>query len=355
MAGCEFTNETPFAARELYLADEGGRDLLVVVVRASYHLPRRGRLLLADEQAPLELAGQYHGEPGVSSLRYEPEVVPRKLATDVVLIGHAHAGPRAQSQVDVGLRVGPVDKTIRVFGDRWWYPYAGTIVASDPQPFEVTPLVYERAFGGWDRSSPDPAHHTVEARNPVGVGYHHPKWGVCAEGSPLPNLERPDQLVTAFSHAPEPAGFGFIAPDWLPRRTYGGTFDDAWKAQRFPLLPADFNPWFYSGVPADQMVPGYLRGDEPVTLGNAVPEGVLEFELPGEPAPTCELTLEDTTVETRVAPLDTLIIDTDANRVVLIWRAHFPIHRRLQDVRTVRVRPSPGSVFARRAVPSAAA
>jgi hypothetical protein len=353
MAGPQLENETPFAAQEIILADEEGRDVLVVVVKATYHLPRRGRPLLSEEQTPVDLTGTYHGEPGESSYRFEPEVAPLKLATDVVLVGHAHAGRRPLPQLDVGLCVGAVTKVVRVFGDRWWFRQAGMVVPSDPRPFELMPLLYERAFGGWDRTPEDPAQHTVEARNPVGVGYHHPKWGVPAEGSPLPNLERPDQLITGYADAPAPSGFGFIGPDWLPRRGYAGTYDEAWTRERFPLLPRDFDRWFYSGVPTDQMVPGYLWGNEPVTLFNVVPEGRLDFELPGEPGPTCELRLQDGTTSTRVAPLDTLIIDTDANRVTLLWRVHFPVHQKIHQVRVVRVHPSAGSVFAQRAAPSA--
>jgi hypothetical protein len=175
---------------------------------------------------------------------------------------------------------------------------------------------------------------------------------VFVEGLPLPNLERADQPIVRFNDAPQPAGFGFIGHDWMPRRQYGGTYDQVWTDQRFPLLPKDFNPWFYSGVPNDQMVPGYLQGDEAVALTNAVPEGELNFALPGEPAPTCELSLKDGTHVTQVAPLDTLIVDADANRLLLIWRIHFPIHRRVHEVRAVRVRPSAGSIFARRAAPA---
>jgi hypothetical protein len=355
MAAREFTNETPFVGQELYLADQEGRDLLVVVIKATYLLPRRGRPLPAEEQIPLDLAGTYHGEPGKSSLRFEPEVAPVKLGTDVALVGHAWAGGGPQRAVDVGLTVGGLSKFARVYGDRFWYRRAGMVIASDPAPFERMPLVYERAFGGWDRTPPDPSQHSVEARNPVGVGYHDPRWGLLAESAPLPNVELPYQLIASLADAPPPAGFGFIGPDWLPRRLYAGTYDAAWQAQRFPLLPEDFSPWFHSAVPPDQIVPGYLQGNERVVIYNAVPEGTLEFELPGEPPPTCAVTFQDSSTQTQQAPLDTLIIDTDADRVVLLWRTQFPIHNKVHQVRAVRVRPGAGSAFAPRAARAAAA
>ena len=56
----------------------------------------------------------------VSSYKYEPEIALFKPATDVVLIGHAHPPGGGATQVDVGIKVGPVQKVARVFGDRFW-------------------------------------------------------------------------------------------------------------------------------------------------------------------------------------------------------------------------------------------
>jgi hypothetical protein len=353
MAQPEVTNATPFAMKELYLGDEEGRELLAVLVKGTYAIGEGGRLALAEEQQPVNPAGVYYGDPATSSARFEPEVAPLKLATDVVLVGHAHAGARPVGQLDVGLQVGTVSKVVRVFGDRRWYRSVGVADISPPERFELMPLVYERAFGGWDRTSTDPADHTVEGRNPVGVGYHHPRRGVFVEGMPLPNLELPRSPIAGYSDAPPPAGFGFVGPGWQPRVALAGTYDEAWTNDRMPLLPKDFDRRFYNAAPADQTVQGYLRGDEAVRIANASPEGRLEFALPAEPPPTCTLALRGTPPSTRGTALDTVIFDTDARQVVLLWRTHFPIPGRLYDVREIRVAPHPSSRHA--AAPAAAA
>jgi hypothetical protein len=336
-------NETPFAAQELYLSDEEGRELLTVVVKATYAIHADGRLQLAEEQRPVEVAGTYNGDPETSSPRYEPEVAPKKPATDVVLIGHAHAPHAGTVQLDVSFQVGPVRKTIRVFGDRYWFTRMGFRVMSDPAPFWKIPLIYERAFGGWDHSPSDPNKHTVERRNPVGVGYYPKRFSSFVEGAPVPNLEDPRHLIGSPTDSPPPAGFGFIGPGWAPRLNYAGTYDDAWMQNRMPLLPIDFDRRFYNAAPADQIVPGYLRGDEHVVVLNASPEGRLSFKLPGTPPPQCLVEMQDETLCTLESRLDTVIIDTDEAVVVLIWRAHSLLRSGFHAVRSIRVISQPSS------------
>lgn len=347
MADRGLINETPFAAQELYLADEEGRDLLVVVVQATYRISQDSSLSLAEEQLPVETAGTYHGEPGTSSYRYEPQVAPVKLATDVVLLGHAFPERPGATHVDVRFRVGPVGKVIRVFGDRQWYGRSGYAAISDPQPFDKMPLVYDRAFGGWDRSPADPDQHTVEARNPVGVGYHNKKLGTFIDGAPLPNLEDPRQLIKGYYDAPPPAAFGFVGPDWAPRAQYAGTYDEAWRQHRMPLLPQDFDRRFFNAASLDLVAPGYLRGDEYVLLVNAVPEGNVQFYLPGEPSPQCTVTLKTQASHAVQMQLDTVIVNADDRRLSLIWRGHMLVpDRRLHDIRAIRVEPNPMSMHA---------
>jgi hypothetical protein len=318
------TNLTPFATQELYLVDADGRDLLAVVVKATYELRARGSLVVAAKQAPVEMSGTYNGDgdPEISSPRFEPEVAPFKLATDVVLIGHAHAQQPNTTRLDVGIQVGPVSKVARIFGDRVWTSSLGFRGPSHPVPFETMPLIYERAFGGWDRTPGDEDRHMVEARNPVGIGYRPTRHSVFEEGAPLPNIEDPNHGISDFADTPIPVGFGFTGPSWTPRKAFGGTYDEAWVKDRMPLLPTDFDPRFYSAASPGLIAPGYLDGNEEITIVNATPEGRVTFSLPGEPPPRC-------TVVTRTRPdaylemqLDTVIIDTDASSVMLLWRGH---------------------------------
>src|SRR5690242_14066707 len=165
-----FTNLTSFSADQLLLQDERGADVLTLVVKAAFSIRERGALVPLEQQPSLNLGPVFNGEPGTSSLKYETEAVISKVTTDVVLLGHAHAPNGRATQVEVTLRAGSLHKRVLVMGERVWSRFMGSTSMSPPIPFERMPLTYERAFGGWDRSDPEPERHEVDLRNPVGKG-----------------------------------------------------------------------------------------------------------------------------------------------------------------------------------------
>jgi len=330
------TNKTPFAFELLPLADEDMRPLLALVVKATYAITDEG-LRLADEQVPVNVAGLHWGKPEESSYRYEPECAFTKVATDVVLTGHAWAPSQNTRELLVSLHVGPVHKSVRVVGDRVWQRRMGFTSMSRPLPFERMPLVYERAFGGWDRSEPDPALHAFEPRNPVGVGFRSSSRSY-EEDLPLPNLEDPDQPLERFGQRVPPAGFGFVSPHWQPRASYAGTYDEAWDKTRKPLLPKDFDRRFFNAAPSDLVVPGYLQGNESVFITHASRRGELAFSLPGQEAPVVTLELAGTEDAKPEMRLDTVVVDTDAAQVLLMWRGHVLLPESIHDVRSLDVR-----------------
>lgn len=327
-------NQTPFELEMLALADEEMQPLLVLVAKATYDLHEDG-LTLAEEQVPVLIEGLPWGKPGESSYRYEPECAFIKPATDIALLGHAWAPRSNTREVLVSLRVGPVEKSVRVIGNRVWNKSLGFISMSRPEPFESIPLLYERAFGGWDRSEPDPNRHTFEPRNPVGVGFRSSPHAF-EEELPLPNLEAPDQPLKHFGQRVAPAGFGFLSPHWQPRAAYAGTYDKAWDKSRKPLLPKDFDRRFFNAASPDLVIPGYLRGDEPVVIQNASPRGALSFSLPGQAAPTVTVELTGAADANPEMKLDTVILDTDTDQVLLLWRGLVPLSESLHEVRSIR-------------------
>ncbi|MFY0529564.1 DUF2169 family type VI secretion system accessory protein [Archangium gephyra] len=332
MGHASIENKTPLVLEPLFLADEEMRPLLTLVVKATYVIGRDG-LTLAEEQVPVNVAGEYWGVPEESSYRYEPECAFIKPATDVVLVGHAHAPARGTTEVLAALQVGPVRKMVRVVGERVWFKSMGSISMTKPQPFERMPLRYERAFGGWDRTDPDPAKHGFEPRNPVGVGFRASLRNF-AEGLRLPNLEDPEQPLQRFGQGIAPAGFGFVSPHWQPRASLAGTYDEAWNQKRKPLLPKDFDQRHFNAASPGLVAPGFLKGGEPVTLVGVSALGRLSFALPRVmPKATVELAGDDD-----VHPalnLDTIILDMDEHRAFLLWRGSVPLRDGPHDVRSV--------------------
>ena len=214
----EVNNKTPIIFEPLFLSDEEGRPLFTPVVKATYDIRNNSGLWMAEEQTPVNLSGEHHGDPDIFSHRYEPECAFIKLSTDVILIGHAYAPKKGVKEINVGLQVGPVRKALRVIGDRYWLKTLGAVAMTPPRPFDKIPLTYEHAFGGWDRSHIDPQQHTFDPRNPVGTGFRD-KNGRFEEGIKLPNLEDPRYPIKNYDDTPTPAGFGFVSPQLAaPRR-----------------------------------------------------------------------------------------------------------------------------------------
>jgi hypothetical protein len=330
-------NGTGFAFEPLVLPGRDGRMLLVPLVKATYEIRPDTALVPAETQRPVLPAGEFWGDPDSSSYRYEPETAFTKPATDVVLVGEAWSRRRGEKQTTVTFQLGPLKKTVRVTGDRRWERVLGIIKAGEPQPFERIPLVWERAFGGWDRSDSDPERHACDPRNPVGTGFHRSRVRF-VEGIALPNLEDPKKPLRAWGDRPAPAGFGFVSPGWEPRSSRAGTYDAAWLKTRSPALPEDFQLAYFNAAPEGMVAPGYLRGDEPALVEGVSPDGPLGFRLPGTPPPPCRVELRGGPHEIELR-LDTVIVDAIERLVFLLWRGTLPLPRGPEELRVIRVGP----------------
>ena len=335
MAYPKIENKTPYAFAPVFAADPDGNPALVSVVKATFQIEGSEKLRLAEKQLPVNLAGEYWGDPDKSSYKYEPEGAWYKPATDVALIAHAR-GQVDQRAVLVSFQVGPVRKTVRVTGDRRWVRTLGVVHKTKPEPFEKIPLIYERAFGGWDRSRENPKLQRFEPRNPVGTAFR--AWlGKFEDEIALPNVEYPWKRLRTFHQKPPPAGFGFTAPHWHPRSRYTGTYDAAWREQRMPALPKDFDLRYFNGASPGLVAPGFLKGDEPVLVENASTEPRLYFRLPAIAPPPCQVELRGGAKRTVPTVLDTVIVNTDERVLLLIWRGHLQLRRGPEDVVAMKI------------------
>lgn len=305
-------NRTPYRAGKSWTRDRDGVHLWIVSVKATYDILPDGRTALAEEQLAPLIAPEYRGEPGLSSLRHDAELVAQKPTTDILVNGHAHApGGRPSANFTASLRVASVHKTLRVRGDRHWEDGAFGGKASQAEPLSRIPLTYERAFGGHDRATDDPRQHRIDLRNPVGCGLATAAGG--RVGTTWPNFEYPNGNLEKAG----PAGFGAIDGHWSPRRELMGTYDAAWQATRLPLLPTDWDPQSLQCAPADQRPAQHLRGGEPVELVNLSAEGLLRFDLPR--VHLAFTTRIDGRFEEHRAQLSTVTIEPDLRRLLMVW------------------------------------
>lgn len=328
----ELINATKMIAGYTMGMRPDGRELLVVVVKGTFGLPKSDRpAALAAEQLPLVEADVFTGEPGLSATLYESDYPPRKPRCDVLLNGSAYApAGKAVSELSVELRVAGMSKSFKVVGNRCWRKQVLGVRATEPEPFAVMPLSYGNAFGGMDHSHADPQKHQAFRANPVGVGFHVNLAKEVIDGKPLPNTEEHGRPIREPAGDYRPMAFGPLARASQPRCSYAGTYDAQWLADGFPFLPSDFDDRYYQAAPDDQQVP-HLVGGEEIELINLTPDGRRRFRLPELRVPV-EFFRSAGGSEAVDAVLDTVLLEPDRNRFTLCWRASLPLRRNMFEI-----------------------
>jgi hypothetical protein len=333
----ELINATRMVAGYNMGLEPSGRELLVVVIKGTFVLPKPGEpVRLADEQPPLIMADTFSGEPGFSAPVCEIDFAPRKPACDVLLVGHARAPEGRQvTRLRAGLRVGSMEKTFDVVGDRVWQAGLTGITASAPRPFTEKIVSYDTAFGGADRYSEDASEHDAYLPNPVGRGWHRHLKNAWVDGTPLPNPEEIGKSVSFPSDRCRPMALGPLGRGWPQRARYAGTYDDHWLADVFPFLPQDFDERYYQAAPEDQQLPS-PKGPLDVVLSGFTADGLRQFTLPHFEAPVHVFPKRGER-EDLTATLDTIAFEPDLGRFTMSWRVARPLKKSLHEIAQVLV------------------
>ncbi len=312
----QLVNHTAFPAMTFEARDRDDRPWHVLVVRATMTLAD-GPARLSQLQRPLVLGDTHAGDPASSSTLDESDLAPYKPGTDVLVRGTARPpGGGSARAWEAEVAVGTRRARVRVTGPRAWVREGGDRWRlTDPEPCDGVPLRYELAYGGTAQKG-DRTERCEE--NPVGVGIAPPWWRDGEERIAAPQLEWPDDPLTAIDAPIRPAGFGPVGRAWLPRRARAGTFDDAWLKERWPVMPADFDDAYWCSAPPGLGGQGYLRGDEAVRV-RGVGRAEIAFSLPGHRV-FALLRHENGVVLPFTMNLDTVTIDADALEVGLVWR-----------------------------------
>jgi len=321
--------------------DKTGCNHLLLVLKATYRIPdndKPPRPIIPPQ--PLAMQDTFVGEPGLSAPLYEADFALRKSRCDVLFNAHAHA-PQGNpvKELPVGFRIGEHVKTLLVVGDRHWELGLIGANASGTKAFIKMPLHYGRAFGG---STPYMKNGQPMAdilpENPVGVGYAG-RLSTDVRGQPLPNLEPTNsRLERPGDRNFKPVAFSAIARNWLPRRSYAGTYDEQWRNSTFPFLPADFDERFFQSAPEDQQI-DFPHGGEEIVLANMM-EGraVARFRLPRLDNIPIRFLMCDYRVLTPTVVADTLYFEPDDNRFSVVWRTSIPIKRSFdKEIETIAI------------------
>lgn len=331
-------NQTDFIVHPQVLVDRDG-EKLVAVVKATWELPPGAtQLELAPEKRmrairPIDVPW---GMPGETTSMLPSDLFLRRPGTDVIVVARAYSsGGKPRPHFDVSARVGPVQKMLRVFGLRVWQ--GGGMGMSQPRPITELDLRFEYAWGGIDMN--DDGDVKEEPRNPMGRGIALDTDSLTHR--PAPQIEDPFNLIQSVDTKPVPAGFCPIMPHWEPRRSFHGTYDQAWLDERAPLTPTDHDDRANICAPEGLHADVPLQGGEEVGLAGLVPGGGgLEFALPRigielefrrpDHAPTVVRPHLDTVV------IDQLFGSTPGRPLVeMVWRASVVAPVRMQDSEVV--------------------
>jgi len=323
----ELENLTPFSMSASTFPDPEGVDAVYIIVQASFMVGEAWGLV--SPQPELQVDDLYIGKPAQSSLIFPSPVHHTKPATDILMVGSAYA-PEGVSvgRMKVAIGLCPIQKTLIVTGDRVWK----NGVPSAPIPFSVMPVVYERAYGGGVENEEK---LDVLEENPIGVGFLADRSTLDMDGEFLPNIEYPNQLMSALDDQPTPAGFGALLPHWMPRRQYAGSYNDQWQQMRSPFFPVDFDVRFFNSAPADQVYPGYIQGGEELCIEGMHPQGAIRAHLPRIQL-SCTIFAEQREVQCPVI-METVLLEPNKKQVMFSWKAAHRCDKSLQKIEKIKL------------------
>lgn len=327
-----------------------GEYILSVLVKRSYDIHPGKPCMRAEFDQKLISGDVHYEDPLNSSVKFESDFVPYKIATDVVFNGSAYA-PKGEptDALTASIIVGQFRKDIKVIGDRiCLYQQSRDPLFTDPVPFTNMEIRYERAYGGVDIYS-DPKVPCVYQRNHLGRGFVVGRDKKAIDNLALPNIEDPNDLLTTsrlstghfkdWERQPMPQGFGWFAKFWRPRATFAGVMpadravEQELRTAYASLIPPeqrklyeqtklpDMDFRFFNGASSGLSLP-FLSGNEEIRLINLSPEGEFIFQLPGE-QPYIGLDIGMGTQESAVV-LHTVMIRMEDRQVDLVWRSAMP-------------------------------
>lgn len=330
-------NATKLVAGYTMATDKTGREWLVVVAKGTYGIPDHPNHPpeLLTEQVPLVTTDAFTGEPGFSAPLYESDFAPPKPRCDVLLQGSCYApGGRPAPHVEVAIQVDSLTKSFKVVGPRAYKAGLLSYKLGKPQPFTVMPITYNNAYGGVDRTNQDPAKHQWYSLNHAGVGYHPKTKTKALVGKPLPNTEELDNPVRRPNGSYKPMAFGPVGRAWQQRIQWAGTYDQKWLDDQCPFLPEDFDTRYFQSAAEDQQI-DYPRGGEAVALKHLTPQGRTMFRLPANlRLPVLFFSRAGGMTEV-LAVVDTVPLEPDKGRCMLVWRAALPLRRNICEVSQV--------------------
>ena len=325
-----------------------GERVDVLVVRATFDFGFGGAVMkLAQNQQAIVLGDMHDGVKEGDVMRAvvvdDGDLLLYKPGTDVLVTGSASAPDGiATREWAAGIRVGTLKKVLRLHGRRQFRKHLLGWRLGTTQPVTTVALDYRLAYGGCIDIPPelteDGDTDTVKHEgNPAGCGWlpgsaayaHLPKRARAYVREAIagikelaaPQIEDPLQAVSSPYVGLLPQGFSAIARWWEPRVSLQGTYDAAWRATRYPLLPKEFDFRYFQCASAGLVATPHLKGDETVTLLGLLPQR-RDMTLPGWKI-IAVATHASGEITVSLPLLDTLRFDLAREEASMVWRVHY--------------------------------
>jgi uncharacterized protein YjbI with pentapeptide repeats len=289
-----------------------GQSTLTVIAKLSCAIAPDGTLSLADSADDLS-GDRFVGDEVKASACYPSDMVPHKERCDVLVVGCAYPPKKGMAESSVRLRMGDINKQVAVFGARKWVELGAKLVTGKQQAFEKIPMLYEHAVGG--------------------AGFDENPVGRSGRDQHLPHFENPKALIAAPGDRPKPCCLAPISPFWPSRWNKLGSYGNNYLNERWPYFAADFQPAFFQGAPPDQQLKS-VQAKERFSISGMRPEGqTLNGQLLGHTVrawakPAKGAARKGQTLQPIELKLDTVVFDTEAMQVHLVWRGLHPVSRR---------------------------
>jgi hypothetical protein len=316
----DLENQTGFPAR-LLAANVGEEELsAAIIIKATYDLLPDNTLQPATECLPIlpealiTPFGIFHGDHHL-----------HQGGSDFCILGTIQR-KQPVTQLILSAQVGPHVYKLRVTGKRIWRETGGwskRIAPSEPEPFTMMPLSYNRAFGGKAEFNHE---MSLWPDNPDGIGYYLTKEQ--AVGGPLPNIEPADgPHIQSWEDKPPVAGWGPYPMFWGLRARESVEVDAGTAAVK------KIKPMLFNNAHPSMVVPEIRPGFH-VRVENLL-EQTIQFVVPQSLA-KARINMGNRHFEV-AAQIDGLILWADQQKVVLIQRAFFRYAVKPKEIRKATV------------------
>lgn len=165
------------------------------------------------------------------------DLVLPKVHPEFLVSGHAYTAHQSdKTQCVVRAQVGDLEKSLVVFGDRYWLNGKMT----QAQPFDSMPITWSHAYGGADFPE-----------NPEGKG----RAKILTNGvwaTPLPNIEPLQERLHHPGQTAAPAGFSPVMINRPRRYRHIGTFSETWMRNEITSFFPDVDRRLFNAAEPDQ-------------------------------------------------------------------------------------------------------